>query len=181
MLFLGCSDQYQLVYTPQNNRHILWKIIENRVRIDGLRLLQQHTQFDYGHSTREPEAPRAKILPSGRFGGKLVSPVRVSDTLVDNRFLTVDDALKIRLSFRDIFGIVTKDNTDQDQGFGQKYEPWWKKIKADTSADVKLSTDMVRSYKVRFRYLFETSEVYLGFNYFPVREDETVAGFSLTF
>lgn len=181
LIFLLCSVQPQLVYVPQDNQHILWKILENRVRIDGLRLLQQQTQFDYGHSMSEPVIPEVKILPPSRLGGKLVPQDRTSEMLIDNRFLSIDDALKIRLSLRDIFGIVIENNPDQEEGFRQKRQPWWKKIKADTSADVKLSTDVVRSYKIRFRYLFERSEVYFGFNYFPVREDETVAGFSYSF
>jgi len=176
---LGCSLQAQ-VYTPQNNRHILWKILENRIRVDGLRLLQRQTQFDYGHSLYEPMLPEVRILPTSRFGGRLSTLNRPSDMLIDNRFLTIDDALKIRVSLHDILRI-TSDSPDQERNSGQKHEPWWKKIKVDTSTDMKLSTDMVRSYKLRFRYLFGPSELYLGFNYFPVRDNEVVAGFSLTF
>jgi hypothetical protein len=179
VLLLGCSLQAQ-VYVPQDNRHILWKVLEKRARLEGLRLFQQQTQFDYGHSLRETEPPKARILPPSRFGGELSGIGTPSDMLIDNRFLAIDDALKIRVSLHDIFGVVTN-NPDQDQGISCGHEPWWRRVKADTSADVKLNTDIVKSYKIRFRYLFESSEIYFGFNYFPVREDETVAGFSLTF
>jgi len=180
ILLVCCSLQAQ-VYVPQDNRHILWKVLEKRARLEGLRLFQQQTQFDYGHGLRERAPPEIRIVPHGKFGGRLSGSISPSDMLIDNRYLTVDDALKIRMSLRDILGIAQGDNTDQDQEPSQKHLPWWKKIQVDTSADTRLSTDAVKSYKLRFRYLFDTSEIYFGFNYFPVRGDETVAGFSLTF